>query len=316
MQKVKCGAQGLVVSRLGLGCMSMSSTYGPADEVEAGKALQASLEAEMSFWDTADVYGGGANERFIAPFLSGRREQIVVASKCGITGRNADGLTVNGRPRYIYQACEDSLKRLNTDHIDLFYLHRVDPDVPIEESVGAIGELISRGLVKYAGICEASAETIRRAHGEFPLTAVQSEYSLFTREIENEILPLLRELDVALVAYSPLGRGFLTGNITSSEDIAADDFRRQLPRFEEENLKKNLRWVKRVEEVAPTGRPPLRSLWPGCWVTSRSFPFLEPSVPSMSLRTPGQRGLSWVHKRETISTFKTVPLPVIAIPRF
>ena len=250
MQKVKCGSEGLVVSQIGLGCMSMSSTYGPVDEVEAGKALQASLEAEMNFWDTADVYGGGANERFIAPFLNGHREQIVLASKCGITGRNADGLTLNGRPRYIYQACEDSLKRLNTDYIDLFYLHRVDPDVPIEESVGAIGELVSRGLVKYAGICEAGAETIRRAHGEFPLTAVQSEYSLFTRGVESEILPLLKELGIALVAYSPLGRGYLTGNITSAEDIAADDFRRQLPRFEEENLKKNLRWVKRVEEVA------------------------------------------------------------------
>lgn len=230
--------------------MSMSSTYGPTHEPTAVQALHAAVEAETNFWDTADVYGAGKNERFLSRFLTPNRESIILATKCGITGRNADGLVVNGRPKYIYQACEDSLKRLNTDYIDLFYLHRVDPDVPIEESVGAIGELVGRGLVRYAGICEASADTIRRAHAEYPLSALQSEYSLFTRSLESEVLPLLQELKIGLVAYSPLGRGYLSGKIKSSEDIGQDDFRRQLPRFEEENLRRNLRWVNRVEDVA------------------------------------------------------------------
>ena len=197
---VPCGSQGLEVSRLGLGCMGMSETYGPADESKCVRTLHAALEAGLCFWDTADVYGGGGNERLLSQVLKTYRSQVVLASKCGITGRNADGLVINGRPKYIYQACEASLKRLGIDHLDLYYLHRVDPDVPIEESVGAMGELVSRGLVRYVGLSEASADTIRRGHGEFPLSAVQSEYSLFTRGIEKEILPLLRELKIGLVA--------------------------------------------------------------------------------------------------------------------
>lgn len=253
MQKVECGRQGLLVSRLGLGCMSMSHSYGPADEVEALKALQASLEEDVIFWDTADVYGNGHNERLLSPVLARRRSDIVLATKCGITGRNADGLTLNGRPGYIAQACEASLRRLGVEHIDLFYLHRVDPDVPVEESVGAMGELVHRGLVRAVGLSEASPESIRRAHKEFPLSALQSEYSLFTREVEVEILPLIRELGITLVAYSPLGRGLLSGESVDPNSLAADDFRRQLPRFEEENLKRNAGLVQRVCEVARSG---------------------------------------------------------------
>lgn len=246
MRVIKCGSQGLNVSRVGLGCMGMSGSYGPSDEAKSLRALHASLEAEMRFWDTADVYGGGANERLLSEVLKTYREQVILASKCGITGRNAEGLTLNGRPDYIHASCKCSLKRLGVEYLDLYYLHRVDPDVPIEESVGAIGELVSQGLVRYAGLSEAGANTIRRAHREFPLSALQSEYSLFTRDIESEILPLLRELEIGLVAYSPLGRGMLTGELELSEQ----DFRRQLPRFQGENLSKNLKMVERVQQVA------------------------------------------------------------------
>lgn len=230
--------------------MGMSNTYGQADEAQVNNALHAALEAEMTFWDTADVYGNGQNERLLSPLLQGRREHIVLASKCGITGRNADGLTLNGRPDYIAKSCEASLARLGTDYLDLYYLHRVDPDVPIEESVGAMGELVDRGLVRFVGLSEANAQDIVKAHREYPLSAVQSEYSLFTRGLENEILPLLRELGIGLVAYSPLGRGCLTGSITETTDLPPDDFRRQLPRFQAENLKKNSTLVQRVKSVA------------------------------------------------------------------
>ena len=238
------------MSCVGLGCMGMSETYGPAEESRSVRTLHAALEAGMTFWDTADVYGGGGNERLLSQVLKTYRSQVVLASKCGIAGRDADGLVVNGRPKYIYQACEASLKRLGVEHLDLYYLHRVDPDVPIEESVGAIGELVGRGLVRFAGISEAGAETIRRGHSEFPLSAVQSEYSLFTRGVEEEVLPTLKELGIGLVAYSPLGRGYLTGGIKAETDLADNDFRRQLPRFSEENLKRNYRLVARLKEVA------------------------------------------------------------------
>jgi len=247
---VGLGQQGLKVSRLGLGCMGMSGAYGEADQVQAVKALQAALEADIVFWDTADIYGSGRNEELLAPLLKGRREKIIVATKCGITGRNADGLTVNGRPDYIYRACEQSLRRLQTDYIDLYYLHRLDPDVPVEESVGAIGELVSRGMVKYVGLSEVSAATLARGHQEHPVSALQSEYSLISRELEKEVIPALRELGIGLVAYSPLGRGLLTDSSLSSESLGAGDFRKELPRFQEENLKRNEKFAARVREVA------------------------------------------------------------------
>lgn len=230
--------------------MGMSGTYGQADEVQALKALHAALEEEIVFWDTADFYAGGANERLLSQVIKGRRDGLVLATKCGITGINADGLTLNGRPDYIHQACERSLKRLGTDYIDLFYLHRRDPDVPIEESVGAIGELVGKGMVRYAGLSEVSGDTLRRGHSEFPVSALQSEYSLLTRKLENEVLSVLKELEIGLVAYSPLGRGLLTDKELTEADFEGDDFRKQLPRFQGENLKKNLKLAARVREVA------------------------------------------------------------------
>lgn len=247
---VSCGSEGLRVSRMGLGCMSMSDTYGTADKNEALRALAAALEAGVTFWDTADVYGGGRNESLLASLVKGRRDRLVLASKGGITGRDADGLTINGRPEYLYKACEQSLRRLGAEHLDLYYLHRLDPDVPVEESIGAIGELINRGLVRYAGLSEVSAATVRRAHAEYPVTAVQSEYSLFSRDVEKELLPTLKDLGIGLVAYSPLGRGMLSDTVVSEESMAPDDFRRQLPRFQGDNLKQNQKLVDRVRSIA------------------------------------------------------------------
>lgn len=238
------------MSRLGLGCMGMSWAYGEADESKALDTLYLALELGVSFWDTADIYGQGANEQLLARVLREERPRVQLASKCGITGRNTDGVALNGRPDYIQMACKASLKRLGVDTIDLFYLHRVDPQVPIEESVGAIGELVAQGHVRYAGLSEANAATIRKAHREFPLTAVQSEYSLFSRAIEAEILPTLRELKIALVPYSPLGRGLLTGAITTETQFEDNDMRRNLPRFEQKNLAANLRLVDEIKSVA------------------------------------------------------------------
>lgn len=247
---VPCGSSGLMVSKLGLGCMGLSNTYGPVEEPRALQTLYAALEAEVSFWDTADIYGAGGNERLLSKVLSTYRSQVILATKGGITGRDADGLVVNGRPDYLHKACEASMKRLGVEYLDLYYLHRVDPDVPIEESVGAMGELVQKGWVRFVGISEARAETVKRAHSEFPLSAVQSEYSLFSRGLEKEVLPVLKELGISLVAYSPLGRGYLTGGVTGTSDLTADDFRRQLPRFSEENLARNMRLVERIKEVA------------------------------------------------------------------
>ena len=250
MRKVSCGNQGLIVSRLGLGCMGMSWAYGQADEAKALDCLYLALELGVTFWDTADVYGEGKNEELLARVLKTERPRVQLATKCGITGRDADGLTVNCRPDYIQQACKSSMKRLGVDSLDLLYLHRVDPQVPIEESVGAMGELVSAGYVRYIGLSEAKAETIRKAHREFPLSAVQSEYSLFTRGVEDSVLPTLRELKIGLVPYSPLGRGMLTGAITKETALAESDMRRQLPRFDKDNLEQNLRLVDEIEAVA------------------------------------------------------------------
>lgn len=252
MRKVSCGSQGLTVSRLGLGCMGMSWAYGLADEAKALDCLYVALELGVTFWDTADVYGDGKNELLLARVLKTERSRVQLASKCGITGRDENGLTVNGRPDYIQQACKASMKRLGVDTLDLLYLHRVDPKVPIEESVGAMGELVSGGYVRYIGLSEAKAETIRKAHREFPLSAVQSEYSLFTRGIEETVLPTLRELKIGLVPYSPLGRGLLTGAITAETQLAESDMRRDLPRFEKQNLAHNLRLVEEIKAVAKT----------------------------------------------------------------
>lgn len=249
------GSDGLSVGALGLGCWGMSGAYGPAEPERAAATIDRALELGINLLDTADEYGAGENERLLGRAIRGRRDQVVLASKCGFVydelGRagRADRL-VNGHPEYIRQACEGSLARLGVDHIDLYYLHRVDPEVPIEESVGTLGELVAAGKVGQIGLSEAAAATIRRAHAEHPLGAVQSEYSLWTRAIETEVLPTLRALGIGLVPFSPLGRGFLTGAIAMPRDLAEDDWRRGLPRFDADNLAHNRTLVRRLEAIA------------------------------------------------------------------
>ncbi len=237
----RLGAHGPEVSALGLGCMGMSDFYGPADEATSMAVLHRALDLGMNFLDTSDIYGNGANERLLSGLLANRRREVVLATKFGIV-RNADGLSagVNGKPAHVHASCDASLRRLGVNHIDLYYLHRVDKSVPIEETVGAMAELVRAGKVRHLGLSEASAETIRRAHRVHPIAAVQSEYSLWTRDVEAEVLPTCRELGIALVPYSPLGRGFLTGAIRSADQLAANDWRRVNPRFQDAQLTQNL----------------------------------------------------------------------------
>jgi aryl-alcohol dehydrogenase-like predicted oxidoreductase len=250
MQYRRLGKSSLVVSALGLGCMGMSQSYGATDDVESVATLNQAIDRGITLLDTADMYGGGANEELLAPVLAKRRNEIVLATKFG-NMRQPDGrfLGVNGKPEYVQWACDESLKRLKITTIDLYYLHRVDTSTPIEDTLGAMSRLIEQGKVRYLGISEASAKTIRRAHATYPLTALQSEYSLWTRDPEGEILDTCRELGIGLVPYSPLGRGFLTGQVKSAE-FGPKDFRRISPRFQGENFQKNLALVERVEKLA------------------------------------------------------------------
>jgi aryl-alcohol dehydrogenase-like predicted oxidoreductase len=277
MKARKLGTQGLEVSELGLGCMGMSEFYGTTDEDEAIATIHRALELGVSFLDTADMYGPFTNERLVGRAIAGRRDEVVLATKFG-NERREDGsrVGINGRPEYVHSACEASLQRLGTDVIDLYYQHRVDTSVPIEETVGAMAELVAQGKVRYLGLSEAAPQTIRRAHAVHPISALQTEYSLWSRDPEREILPTVRELGIGFVPYSPLGRGFLTGRLRSLDDLEENDFRRFGPRFQGENLQHNLELVHRVEEIAE-----------------------EKGV------TPGQLALAWVlHQGEDM-----VPIP-------
>jgi aryl-alcohol dehydrogenase-like predicted oxidoreductase len=277
MDTRRLGNQGLEVSELGLGCMGMSEFYGTGDEDESIATIHRAIELGITFLDTADMYGPFTNEMLVGKAIADRREVVVLATKFG-NERDEDGtrLGINGRPGYVHRACDASLQRLGVDHIDLYYQHRVDPDTPVEETWGAMKELVEVGKVRYLGLSEAAPETIRRAHGVHPISTLQTEYSLWSRDVEDEILPTIRELGIGFVAYSPLGRGFLTGRIERFEDLPEGDFRRTSPRFQGENFEKNLELVERVREIAS-----------------------EKGV------TPGQLALAWLlHQGEDI-----VPIP-------
>jgi aryl-alcohol dehydrogenase-like predicted oxidoreductase len=240
----------LQTSALGLGCMGMTWAYGGAEEDRSLATIDRAIELGVTLFDTADAYGPETNERLVGRALASRRNDIVLATKFGSRSLEIEGRAPDGRPEYVLRACDASLRRLGTDHIDLYYQHRVDPQVPIEETVGAMAQLVQAGKVRHLGLSEAGADTIRRAHATHPITAVQSEYSLWTRDLEEEVLPALRELGIGLVAYSPLGRGFLTGSIRSPEDLAEDDWRRMNPRFQGENFQANLALVDAINEMA------------------------------------------------------------------
>jgi aryl-alcohol dehydrogenase-like predicted oxidoreductase len=251
MRNRRLGRPGLEVSTIGLGCMGMSDFYGGRDEAEAVATIHRAIDLGVTFLDTADMYGVGRNEELVGRAIRGRRDQVVLATKFGNV-RAPDGtpLGVNGRPDYVRSACEGSLRRLGVDVIDLYYQHRVDPETPIEETVGAMAELVRQGKVRHLGLSEAAPATVRRAHAVHPIAALQTEYSLWSREPEAEILPTVRELGIGFVAYSPLGRGFLTGQIKSPEDLEPDDWRRQSPRFQGENFQRNLDLAAKVEAIA------------------------------------------------------------------
>jgi aryl-alcohol dehydrogenase-like predicted oxidoreductase len=299
MEQRNIGQTGATVSALGLGCMGMSEFYGPRDEAESLATINRALDLGVNFLDTADMYGSGANEELVGRAIQGRRNDVFLATKFGnVRGPNGESLGVNGTPQYVHSACEASLQRLKVDVIDLYYQHRVDPNTPIEDTVGAMAELVAAGKVRYLGLSEAAATTIRRAHKVHPIAALQTEYSLWTRDPETEILPTVRELGISFVAYSPLGRGFLTGQIKSPEDLAPDDYRRTAPRFQAESFQKNLELVAAVEKLAQA-----KSCTPSqlalAWVLSRGkdvipIPgtkrrkYLEENVQSLNVKLTPQ----------------------------
>lgn len=250
MNKRKLGQEGLEVSALGLGCMSMSEFYGSKDDEESIATIHRALDLGVTLLDTSDMYGPFTNEQLVGRAVAGRRDEVVLATKVGIVRAENGAMLVNGHPDYVRRACDASLRRLGVDHIDLYYQHRVDPNVPVEETWGALKGLVEAGKVRYLGISEATPETIRKAHAVHPVTALQTEYSLWSRDVEGDILPTIRELGVGFVPYSPLGRGFLTGAIRSPDDLDEGDLRHSFPRFQQENFGKNLALVGMVQEIA------------------------------------------------------------------
>ncbi|MDQ0617225.1 aryl-alcohol dehydrogenase-like predicted oxidoreductase [Arthrobacter globiformis] len=299
----------LSVSSLGLGCMGMSEFYGTGDDSESIATIHAFLDAGGTLLDTADMYGPFTNELLVGRAIADRRSDVVLATKFG-NERREDGswVGINGRPEYVRSACDASLQRLGVDHIDLYYQHRVDKTVPIEDTVGAMAELVEAGKVRHLGLSEASAETIRRAHGVHPITALQTEYSLWEREPETKVFPVLAELGIGFVPYSPLGRGFLTGQLRSPDDFAADDFRRHSPRFQGENFTRNLQLVDRVKELAEMRSSAVRrsSLWPGCSPrASTSFPFPAPRSANAWPRTWARPPSSF--QRRTLPALTNLP---------
>jgi aryl-alcohol dehydrogenase-like predicted oxidoreductase len=282
MQYRRLGKSSLIVSAMGLGCMGMSQSYGTPDDKESTATIHHAIDRGITFLDTADMYGGGINEELVGRAIAKRRHEVILATKFG-NMRGPDGrfLGVNGRPEYVQTACEASLQRLKISTIDLYYLHRVDPTVPIEETVGAMGRLIEQGKVRYLGLSEAGAQTIRRAHATHPITALQSEYSLWTRDPEEEVLGVCRELGIGFVPYSPLGRGILTGQVKST-DFGPKDFRRMLPRFQGDNFQKNLKLVSFIEKMAAEKKctPAQLAL---AWVLSRGEDMVP--IPGTKRRT-------------------------------
>ena len=251
METRTLGSTGLQVSALGLGCMGMSEFYGRGDEQESISVIHRAIDSGMTFLDTADVYGNGRNEELVGRALKGRRDQVVLATKfANVRDKDGKFIGISGKPEYVRSACEASLRRLGIDVIDLYYQHRVDPDTPIEDTVGAMADLVRQGKIRYLGLSEAGPQTLRRAQAVHPVAALQTEYSLWSRDPEEEILPTVRELGIGFVAYSPLGRGFLTGRFKKPEDLAPDDWRRNNPRFQGENFNKNLQLVSEIEAMA------------------------------------------------------------------
>jgi aryl-alcohol dehydrogenase-like predicted oxidoreductase len=299
MEKRTLGPQGPEVSAIGLGCMGMSAFYGAADEGEALRTIGRALDLGCNFLDTSDMYGPHTNERLLGGAIAARRDEVFLATKFGIKLELGETprRVIDGSPAYVREACEGSLQRLGVEHIDLYYQHRVDPNTPIEETVGAMAELVAAGKVRHLGLSEASAETIRRAHAVHPITAVQTEYSLWTRDVEDEVLPTLQELGIALVAYSPLGRGFLSGRFSSPEELDEGDFRRYGPRFTGENLSQNLHLAERVKELAQE-----RGITPGqlalAWVLHRG----EHVVP-----IPGTKRVSYLEENLAAADVRLTP---------